>query len=121
MRSRATLAALALVAGLSSSAAGSKVPTESLIIGMAQHFVLEHFKREPQDFFDVAFDIVKVHPQPGGGYWAVIGGFMADSGNKTYRPHAYGVAIRLVCEDAEAIACWRLEKMVIDRTVILNN
>ena len=110
-----------MLAGLSSSVAGSKAPSEALIIGMAQQFVLEHFRREPQDFFDVAFDVVTVHPQPGGDHWAVIGGFMADSGNKTYRPHAYGAAIRLVCEDAEAFACWRLEKLVIDQTVILNN
>ncbi|MEM8743712.1 MAG: hypothetical protein AAGF14_03650 [Pseudomonadota bacterium] len=96
-------------------------PPESMIIAMAQQFVLEHFERDPADFFDVSFDIVNIHPQPDPNYWAVIGGFMADSGGKNYKPHAYGVAMRLVCADAEKIECWQLEKLVIDQKIILNN
>jgi hypothetical protein len=96
-------------------------PSDSMIIGMAQQFVLEHFKRRPEDHFDVAFDIANIHPQPEGGYWAVVGGFMADAGNKNYLPHAYGVAIRLICSDHDKLKCWQLEKLVIDRKIILNN
>ncbi len=96
-------------------------PPESMIIAMAQHFVLEHFARDPADHFDVAFDIANIHPQPDPNYWAVIGGFMADSGGKNYKPHGYGVAMRLVCPKAEKVECWQLEKLVIDRTIILNN
>lgn len=96
-------------------------PPESMIIAMAQQFVLERFRRDPTDHFDVAFDIVNIHPQPDPNYWAVIGGFMADAGGKNYKPHAYGVAMRLVCADAEKLECWQLEKLVIDRKIILNN
>ena len=96
-------------------------PSESMIIAMAQQFVLEHFQRDPADYFDVAFDIVNIHPQPDPNYWAVIGGFMADSGGKNYKPHAYGVAMRLVCADADKLECWQLEKLVIDQKIILNN
>lgn len=96
-------------------------PPESMIIAMAQQFVLEHFERDPADHFDVAFDIVNIHPQPDPNYWAVIGGFMADSGGKNYRPHAYGVAMRLVCPEAETVKCWQFEKLVIDQRIILNN
>ena len=121
---RMVLAGLFLFAALHARAdekATSAKPPESMIIAMAQQFVLEHFERDPADHFDVAFDIVNIHPQPDPNYWAVIGGFMADSGGKNYRPHAYGVAMRLVCPEAEAVKCWQLEKLVIDQRIILNN
>ena len=96
-------------------------PSDSMIIGMAQQFVLEHYQRQPANHFDVAFDIANIHPQPDKGYWAVVGGFMADAGGKNYKPHAFGVAMRLICQDHEKVKCWQLEKLVIDQTIILNN
>lgn len=96
-------------------------PSDSMIIGVAQQFVLEHFKRQPADFFDVAFDIANIHPQDDKNYWAVIGGFMADAGGKNYRPHAYGIAIRLICREHDKLTCWQMEKLVIDQAIILNN
>jgi len=96
-------------------------PSDSMIIAMAQQFVLEHFNREPADHFDVAFDISNIYPQPDLNYWAVVGGFMADSGGKNYKPHAYGIAMRLICAEAEKTECWQLEKLVIDQKIILNN
>ena len=96
-------------------------PSDAIIVSTAQRFVLEHFKRRPEDHFDVAFDIANIHPQPEAGYWAVIGGFMADSGGKQYRPHAFGVAMRVICSAHERLECWQLEKLVIDQTIILNN
>ena len=115
------LAAALLLARPAAARAESPAPSDALIIGMAQQFVLEHFQRRPEDFFDIAFDIANIHPQPEKGYWAVIGGFMADSGNKTYKPHAYGVAMRIICAEHDKLECWRLEKLVIDQRVILNN
>ena len=96
-------------------------PSDSMIIGMAQQFVLEHYKRQPADYFDIAFDIANIHPQPDSNYWAVVGGFMADAGGKNYKPHAFGIAIRLICPEHEKIKCWQMEKLVIDQTIILNN
>jgi hypothetical protein len=99
----------------------SAKPSDSMIIGMAQQFVLEHYQRQPASYFDIAFDIANIHPQPDKGYWAVVGGFMADAGSKNYKPHAFGIAIRLVCPDHEKMKCWQMEKLVIDQTIILNN
>lgn len=99
----------------------SAKPTDSMIISMAQQFVLEHYKREPAGHFDIAFDIANIHPQPDKDYWAVVGGFMADAGGKNYKPHAFGIAIRLICPDHEKVKCWQMEKLVIDQTIILNN
>ena len=96
-------------------------PSDSMIVAMAQQFVLEHFKRQPSDHFDVAFDIANIYPQPGADYWAVVGGFMADSGGKNYKPHAYGIAMRLICVEPDKLKCWQLEKLVIDEKIILNN
>ncbi len=96
-------------------------PSDSMIIGVAQQFVLEHFKRQPADYFDVAFDIANIHPQDDKNYWAVVGGFMADAGGKNYKPHAFGIAMRLICPEHEKLTCWQMEKLVIDQTIILNN
>jgi len=96
-------------------------PSDTMIIAMAQQFVLEHFERRPEDYFDIAFDIVKIYPQPEPDYWAVVGGFMSDSGNKNYKPHAFGVAIRLICADHGKPKCWQPDKLVIDQKIILNN
>ena len=98
-----------------------KTPPDAVIVSQAQQFVLEHFHRRPEDHFDIAFDIANIHPQPDPDHWAVIGGFMADSGEKNYKPHAFGVAMRLICADYEKPGCWRIEKLVIDQTVILDN
>lgn len=66
--------------------AGSKRPSDATIIAMAQAFVLEHYNRQPEVHSGIAFDIANIHPQPEEGCWAVIGGFMADSGARQYRP-----------------------------------
>lgn len=96
-------------------------PSDSMIIGMAQQFVLGYYKRQPADYFDIAFDIANIHPQADKGYWAVVGGFMADAGGKNYKPHAFGIAMRLICPDHEKLECRQMEKLVIDQTIILNN
>lgn len=96
-------------------------PSDSMIIGIAQQFVLEHFKRQPDKHFDIAFDIANIHPQDDPAYFAVVGGFMADSGGKVYKPHAFGIAMRLICAAHEKLKCWQLEKLIIDQKIILNN
>ncbi len=121
-----TLLGLAWLAGAHNGAwsnekTSSAKPSDSMIIGMAQQFVLEHYQRQPANHFDIVFDIANIHPQPDKGYWAVVGGFMADAGGKNYKPHAFGIALRLICPDHEKMKCWQMEKLVIDQTIILNN
>jgi hypothetical protein len=99
----------------------SAKPSDTMIISMAQQFVLEHYKRQPAQHFDVAFDIANIHPQDDPAYFAVVGGFMAKSGGKKYKPHAFGIAMRLICTEHEKPTCWQMEKLVIDKTIILNN
>ncbi|GAB4231646.1 MAG: hypothetical protein Kow0032_14010 [Methyloligellaceae bacterium] len=121
MRALAAFLMLPWLAHVTPAQAESGRPTDAVIIATAQLFVLEHFKRSPERHFSIAFDIANIHPQPEKDYWAVIGAFMADAGNKNYLPHGYGVAMRLICADYEKLSCWQLEKLVIDQTVILNN
>ena len=101
--------------------ASAAKPSDTIIISMAQQFVLEHFTRQPERHFGIAFDIANIHPQPDPGYFAVVGGFMADSGGKQYKPHAFGIAIRLICAEHDEQKCWQMEKLVIDQKIILNN
>jgi len=121
MRARAFLVALLLSWQPPLAVAEGAKPSDAMIVATAQQFVLEHLQRRPENYFGVAFDIANIHPQADPGYWAVIGGFMADAGHKNYKPHAYGVAMRVICSDYAIPACWRLEKLVIDQTVILDN
>jgi hypothetical protein len=113
------LAATSGGAGSDDSASAAK-PSESTIIEMAQKLVLVHFARGPAGESHVAFDIANVYPQASGDYWAVVGGFIANPGGNRSRPHAYGMAMRLVCAEHENLDCWRLEKLVIDQKVILD-
>ena len=121
MRAPMILVAVSVCLPLQAARAQSASPPDALIIAMAQQFVLEHFERPADRHFDIAFDIANIHPQPQSGYWAVIGGFMADAGASDYHPHGYGVAMRLICGDHDKPKCWQLEKLVIDRKIILNN
>ncbi len=98
------------------AAAETTAPPEAMIVDVAQNFVASKFDRPADRRFSLAFDVARVHPQPGGDYWAVVGGFMADIGAKTYRPHLFVAAVRLICPSHEKLACWRLEKLAIKRT-----
>ncbi len=99
----------------------SAAPSDGVIVAMAQKFVAEHFKRRTENNLGIAFDTADIHPQDDPDNWAVVGGFMADSGGKTSKPHAFGIVMRLTCPDHDALKCWRMEKLVIDRAIILNN
>jgi hypothetical protein len=106
----------------SDSNISSATPPDTMIISIAQQFVLEHYQRQPASHFNIAFDIANIHPQDDPGYFAVVGGFMAKTGGAAqYKPHAFGVAMRLICPEHRKLNCWQLEKMVIDKAIILNN
>ena len=57
------LVALLALALTGDANAGNDEPNSGLIIARAQNFVLEHFRRPDQHFFDVAFDLSHLHPQ----------------------------------------------------------
>ncbi len=76
---------------------------ESFTFGEAGHYHIEA-------------DVAQLHPQPQGNYWAVVGGFVSDQST----PNTYVAAVRLVCPDFAAVACWRLEKLAINGEITLD-
>ena len=83
---------------------------------MAQHFVQQHYMLRGAGHYHIEFDLAYLHPQPDPDFWAVVGGFMSDQAT----PNSYVVAIRQICEDYADVACWRMEKLAINREIILN-
>lgn len=96
--------------------AESRVPLRSMVIGMAQHFVQEKFMFGSLGHYHIEFDVAYLHPQPQPNYWAVVGGFISDQNT----PNTYVAAVRLICQDVKKVECWRLEKMAINQTIILD-
>ena len=105
--------ALAVTCAAASAAAE---PPRSTIVSMAQHFVQDYYMQRGPGHYHIEFDLAYLHPQPEPGFWAVVGGFM--SGQST--PNEYVVAIRQICEDYATLDCWRMEKLAINRQIILN-
>lgn len=83
---------------------------------MAQHFVQEHLIHESTENYHIKFDIAYVHPQPQTNFWAVVGGFISNHNVA----NTYVAAVRLICRQFKSVECWRLEKLAINRTIILN-
>ena len=46
---------------------------------------------------------------------------MANSEANQYQPHGFAIAMGLICMEHEKPTCRRLEKRVIDETILLNN
>lgn len=92
------------------------MPPQSTVVAMAQHFVQEHFMRESADHYHVEFDVAYIHPQPQPDFWAVVGGFVSDQNIA----NIYVAAVRLICPQFNRVECWRLDKLAINRTIILN-
>lgn len=97
-------------------AAEPGVPPRRIIVDMAQHFVQEHFMHGGTGHYHIEFDTAELHPQPEANLWAVVGGFVS---RQTER-NIFVAAVRLVCVDYDNVACWSLEKLAINRTVVLN-
>ncbi len=92
------------------------IPPQSTVIAMAQHFVQEHFMHESADHYHIEFDIAYIHPQPQPDFWAVVGGFVFDQNVA----NTYVAAVRQICPQFNRVECWRLDKLAINRTIILN-
>lgn len=110
--------AAVLVAALSAlpAAAQSDAPPRSMIVSIAQHFVQEEAMFGRLGHYRIEFDVAYLHPQPEPGYWAVVGGFMSEQST----PNSYVAAIRLVCPDFDKVTCWRLEKLAINGTIMVD-
>jgi hypothetical protein len=96
--------------------AQSDTPRQSTVVAMAQHFVQELFMHESADHYHIEFNIAYIHPQPQPNFWAVVGGFVSDQNVA----NTYVAAVRLICPQFTRIECWRLDKLAINRIIILN-
>ena len=98
------------------AAAEPDEPPRSLVVSVAQHFVQEEAMFGNLGHFHIEFDVAYLHPQPEPGYWAVVGGYMSEQST----PNSYVAAVRLICPDFDKVACWRLEKLAINGTVVVD-
>lgn len=114
---RAFVAALVMLAA-STSPASAGPPEPGLVIAMAQQLVTRHLL-PPDRQFQIGYDVARLHPQPGGDFWAVVGGLaMKEAG--VYRQHVYVAAVRLVCPRPEDFQCWHLEKFALDERILVD-
>lgn len=109
---------LAVLAGLSASVAkaDSDAPSREVIVSMAQHFVQEHVMFATSGHYHIEFDVAYLHPQPDPDYWAVVGGYVSDQNI----PNTYVAAIRQICPEFTEVTCWRLEKLAINRDIVVD-
>ena len=112
MKYLAAIALALLPAG--PAAAQTDAPPRSVIVSIAQHLVQEQFMLGSLGHYHIEFDITYLYPQPQPDYWAVVGGFVSDQNI----PNSYVAAVRLVCPDFAKVACWRLEKLAINETIV---
>ena len=90
----------------------------AMVVSMAQHFVQEQFMFGAMGDvnYHIEFDIAYLVPQPEPNYWAVVGGFVSDQ--STF--NSFVAAVRLICPDHAKVKCWRLEKLAINRKIIVD-
>ncbi len=98
------------------AAAESHAPPRSTVVSMAQHFVQEEAMFGSLGHYHIEFDVAYLHPQPEPGYWAVVGGFMSEQST----PNSYVAAVRLICPDFDEVTCWRLEKLAVNGTIVVD-
>ena len=99
-----------------SAAAQTDAPPRATIVAMAQHLVQEQYMLGGLGHYHIEFDVSYLHPQPEPNYWAVVGGFVSDQNT----PNTYVAAVRLICPDHDMVSCWRLDKLAINRKIIMD-
>ena len=114
MRTQALLIAVAL--GAWPAEARAEAPPVPIIVAMAQHFVQDRFMQSGTAHYHIEFDTARLYPHPDDNTWSVVGGFVSDQTT----PNIYVVDLRLTCSDADKPACWSLEKLEINRKVIVD-
>jgi hypothetical protein len=90
-------------------------PAPRTVAEMARHLVQEQFIHGPLARRPVKFDLAQVHPQDDPNFWAVVGGFTSDF----TIPNTYVAAVRLICPDAQTVACWRLDALAINDEIVM--
>ncbi len=100
------------------AAAETHTSARAMATSMAQHFVQEQFMFGAMGdvHYHIEFDISYLVPQPEPNYWAVVGGFVSDQNT----PNSYVAAVRLICPDLAKVTCWRLEKLAINRKIVVD-
>ena len=100
------------------AAAETNTSASAMATSMAQHFVQEQFMFGAMGdvHYHIEFDISYLVPQPEPNYWAVVGGFVSDQST----PNSFVAAVRLICPDQARVACWRLEKLVINQKIVVD-
>lgn len=89
-------------------------PSEIRVIAQAHTFMVQRIAV----LNNASFGPAVVHPQPGGRYWAVVGEFISGALTGNMARHSYVAAVRQICDDAEVLDCWRLEKLALDQEII---
>ena len=111
--------ALALILFLLAATPGRTEPDaqlQSMVIAVTQHFVQEKLMFGPTSYNRIEFDVEYLYPQPKAGYWAVVGGFMSDQNI----PNSFVAAVQLVCPEYKELDCWRLEKLAVNGTIVVD-
>ncbi len=98
--------------------AKNHTPAHEIVVSMAQHFLQLQFMFGAMGdvHHHIEFDVAFVVPQPEPNFWAVVGSFLSDE----TIPNSYVAAVRLICPEQAEVECWRLEKLAINRKIILN-
>ena len=113
---RVLATALVLILSAVPAAAEPDAPPRSLVVSVAQHFVQEEAMFGNLGHYHIEFDVAYLHPQPEPGYWAVVGGYMSEQST----PNSYVAAVRLICPDFDKVTCWRLEKLAVNGTIVVD-
>ena len=94
----------------------AEAPDDAMIVQMAQHLVQEQYMFGGLGHYHIEFDVAYLYPQPRPNYWAVVGGFVSDQTER----NIYVAAVSLICPDAADVTCWRLEKLAINDTIVVD-
>lgn len=126
MRLAKTAAFVAVAASLPvlELAAGEEVTrkttvSDTAVTSATVQFITQHHKSPANERPRLSFDTPDIQPQDETGKYAVFGGYMAFGGSSP-TPHAYGLTMRLTCARHEDLACWRLEKLLIDQNLLVD-
>lgn len=95
-------------------------PDNGAISAVAQGFVARHHPSGDADRPRLSFSEPEIQRQPKRGKYAVFGGYMAFSGGAQPQPHAYGMTMRFTCQRYDDPACWQLEKLLIDKALVVD-
>ena len=92
-------------------------PSEYLVVTRAHYFMIQRL-----DYLaNASFGPAVVHEQPGGRYWAVVGEVVSGALTGNMPRQVYVAAVRQICDDAEDLACWRLEKLALDGEIVFDS